>query len=146
RTGGSGMLELKDLEHSYELGQRKLPVLRGVDLSLAAGEIVAVVGRSGSGKSTLLHLAGGLATPDRGEVFIDGEPLSSMSPRARAILRRRRVGFVFQAFHLLPGLDVIENVAMPLLLDGESRASARRKAQPMLDSVGIGERGTHLPS
>jgi predicted ABC-type transport system involved in lysophospholipase L1 biosynthesis ATPase subunit len=140
------MLELKDLHHGYELGQRKLPVVRGVDVSVEAGEIVAIVGRSGSGKSTLLHLAGGLATPDRGEVFIDGEPLSSLSARARAILRRRRVGFVFQAFHLLPGLDVVENVAMPLLLNGESRSRARDRAQPMLESVGIGDRATHLPS
>jgi len=140
------VLELKDIHHSYELGQRKLPVLRGIDVSVDAGEIVAIVGRSGSGKSTLLHLAGGLATPDRGEVFIDGEPLSSMSARGRAIVRRRTIGFVFQAFHLLPGLDVIENVAMPLLLGGESRARAHARAMPVLESVGIGDRASHIPS
>src|SRR3954464_6937787 len=140
------MLDLKDVHHAYELGGRTLPVLRGVDLSVEPGEIVAIVGRSGSGKSTLLHVAGGLATPDRGEVFIAGEPLSTMSPRARAVLRRRTVGFVFQAFHLLPGLDVIENVAMPLLLNGEARRTGRHRAARILDAVGIGDRGAHLPS
>src|SRR5690349_2664979 len=109
------LLELRGIHHAYELGQRRLPVLRGVDIALYPGETVAIVGRSGSGKSTLLHLAGGLAAPDEGDVRLDGVVLSSMSPRARAIARRRRIGFVFQAFHLLPGLDVIENVAMPLL-------------------------------
>lgn len=140
------MLELRHVHHSYELGQRQLPVLRGVSVTVKPGEIVAVVGRSGSGKSTLLHLAGGLATPERGEVLIDNTPLSSMSARARAIARRQHVGFVFQAFHLLPGLDVIENVAMPLLLNGESRQTGRRRAEPLLDSVGLGDRATHLPS
>src|SRR5689334_14274478 len=106
------MLELRDIHHSYELGGRQLPVLRGVDVTVRTGEVVAVVGRSGSGKSTLLHLGGGLAAPDQGDVLLEGESLSSMSTRGRAIARRRRIGFVFQAFHLLPGLDVIENVSM----------------------------------
>lgn len=140
------MLELRNVSHGYELGGRTLPVLRGVDLAVFPGEIVAIVGRSGSGKSTLMHLAGGLAAPDEGEVWLEGQSLSSMSARARAIARRQRVGFVFQAFHLLPGLDVIENVAMPLLLNGESRHRACDRARPLLDAVGIGERATHLPS
>ena len=140
------MLQLRNLHHSYELGGRSLPVLRGVDVDVHPGEIVAIVGRSGSGKSTLLHLAGGLAAPDEGEVWLEGQSLSSMSARGRAIARRQRVGFVFQAFHLLPGLDVIENVAMPLLLNGESRNRARDRARPILDAVGIGERAEHLPS
>src|SRR4051812_8467548 len=87
------MLELRDVHHSYEAGARPLPVLRGVSVAVQPGEIVAIVGRSGSGKSTLLHLAGGLAAPERGEVFMDGTPLSSMNARARAIARRQRVGF-----------------------------------------------------
>jgi lipoprotein-releasing system ATP-binding protein len=140
------MLALRGLHHSYELGGRSLPVLRGVDVDVHPGEIVAIVGRSGSGKSTLLHLAGGLAAPDEGEVWLEGQSLSSMSTRGRAIARRQRVGFVFQAFHLLPGLDVIENVAMPLLLNGESRNRARDRVRPILDAVGIAERATHLPS
>lgn len=140
------MLSLRNLHHGYELGGQTLPVLRGVDVDVRAGEIVAIVGRSGSGKSTLLHLAGGLAAPDEGEVCLEGVALSSMNARGRAIARRRRVGFVFQAFHLLPGLDVIENVAMPLLLNGESRARARDRARPILEAVGISERAAHLPS
>ena len=140
------LLELQGIHHGYELGQRRLPVLRGVDVALYPGETVAIVGRSGSGKSTLLHLAGGLAAPDEGDVRLDGAVLSSMSPRARAIARRRRIGFVFQAFHLLPGLDVIENVAMPLLLNGESRQRAASRARPLLAAVGLAERAEHLPS
>jgi lipoprotein-releasing system ATP-binding protein len=144
--GRQPMLSLRDLHHGYELGGRTLPVLRGVDVDVHPGEIVAIVGRSGSGKSTLLHLAGGLAAPDQGEVWLEGKSLSSMGARGRAIARRQGVGFVFQAFHLLPGLDVIENVAMPLLLNGESRNRARGRARPILDAVGIGERAEHLPS
>jgi len=140
------LLELRDLRHGYQLGPTTVQVLRGVDVTVHAGELVAVVGRSGSGKSTLLHLAGGLAQPGEGEVRIDGQPLSAMSARSRAVTRRQRIGFVFQAFHLLPGLDVTENVAMPLLLNGESRSAARRRALPLLDAVGIGHRATHLPS
>src|SRR5687768_13852897 len=126
--GPQPMLSLRDLHHGYELGGRTLPVLRGVDVDVYPGEIVAIVGRSGSGKSTLMHLAGGLAAPDQGDVWLEGESVSSMSARGRAIARRQRIGFVFQAFHLLPGLDVIENVAMPLLLNGESRNRARDRA------------------
>ena len=139
-------LALQGIRHAYELGARKLPVLRGVDVAIYPGETVAIVGRSGSGKSTLLHLAGGLATPDEGEVRLDGTTLSSMSATARAVTRRRRIGFVFQAFHLLPGLSVAENVAMPLLLNGESRQRATRRAQPLLTAVGLAERAAHLPS
>ena len=144
--GPPPLLSLRNLHHGYELGRQTLPVLRGVDVDVAAGEIVAIVGRSGSGKSTLMHLAGGLAAPHEGEVWLEGESLSSMSARARAVARRQRIGFVFQAFHLLPGLDVIENVAMPLLLDGESRNRARDRARPLLATVGIGDRAEHLPS
>ena len=140
------LLELQGIHHGYELGQRRVEVLRGVDVALFPGEITAIVGRSGSGKSTLLHLAGGLAPPDQGEVRLGGTPVSSMSARARAIARRRQIGFVFQAFHLLPGLDVMENVAMPLLLNGESRQRAARRARPLLAAVGLADRANHLPS
>jgi lipoprotein-releasing system ATP-binding protein len=140
------MLSVRGLRHGYELGSTSLAVLRGVDVDVYPGEIVAIVGRSGSGKSTLLHLAGGLAAPQEGEVWLEGEALSSMSARSRAIARRQRVGFVFQAFHLLPGLTVIENVAMPLLLNGEHRHRAAEKARPLLEAVGIAGRADHLPS
>ena len=140
------VLELRDVHHGYELGQRRIEVLRGVDLALVPGQITAVIGRSGSGKSTLLHLAGGLAAPDHGDVRLEGTSLASMNARARAILRRRKIGFVFQAFHLLPGLDILENVAMPLLLNGESRQKATSRARPLLAAVGLGDRMDHLPN
>ena len=140
------VLEVDSVEHTYELGGTVVPVLRGASVAVERGEIVAIVGRSGSGKSTLLHLAGGLAMPQRGDVRIEGTPLSAMSTRNRAIARRRQVGFVFQAFHLLPGLDVIDNVSMPLLLDGVSRKDARAKARTLLVEVGLYGRGEHLPS
>ncbi|HEV3225396.1 MAG TPA: ABC transporter ATP-binding protein [Acidimicrobiales bacterium] len=145
-TPTTAMLELRDIHHSYELGAGTLPILHGVDLRVDRGEVVAIVGRSGSGKSTLLHLAGGLNAPDRGDVLLDGTSLSSMGARGRAIARRQRIGFVFQAFHLLPGLDVIENVAMPLLLNGESRQRAKERARPLLIAVGLDRRADHLPS
>ena len=140
------LLELRGIHHGYELGQRRVEVLRGVDLALHAGEITAIVGRSGSGKSTLMHLAGGLAAPDQGDVRLDGSSLASINARARAIVRRRQIGFVFQAFHLLPGLDILENVAMPLLLNGESRQKAAGRARPLLAAVGLTDRADHLPS
>jgi len=140
------VLELREVHHGYELGQRRIEVLRGVDLALVPGQITAVIGRSGSGKSTLLHLAGGLAAPDHGDVRLEGTSLASMNARARAILRRRKIGFVFQAFHLLPGLDILENVAMPLLLNGESRQKATSRARPLLTAVGLGDRIDHLPN
>jgi putative ABC transport system ATP-binding protein len=141
----TAMLELQGIRHSYQLGGRTLPVLRGVDVRVQSGELVAIVGRSGSGKSTLLHVAGGLAAPDEGEVRLGGEVLSTMGPRGRAVARRKRVGFVFQAFHLMPGLTVAENVALPLLLDGEPRGRAIGRALPVLRDVGLGDRAQHLP-
>ncbi len=145
-TRRPALLELRDIRHSYALGRRAVPVLRGVDLSVKLGEVVAVVGRSGSGKSTLMHIAGALTQPDDGQVLIDGEPLSSIGARARAVIRRRRIGFVFQSFHLLPGLDLVENVSMPLLLNGESGRAVRDKARHLLFDVGLGDRADHLPN
>jgi lipoprotein-releasing system ATP-binding protein len=139
-------LELRGVHHRFALGRQDLHVLRGIDLDVAPGEIVAIVGRSGSGKSTLLHVAGGLTAPMEGDVRILGRSLAAMKARDRAIVRRHEVGFVFQAFHLLPGLDVVDNVTMPLLLDGTTRARAEREARPLLESVGLGERVHHLPS
>ena len=140
------VLEVAEVHHHYELGGSTVPVLRGASVTVRSGEITAVVGRSGSGKSTLLHLAGGLAMPEGGDVRLEGTPLASMSARARAIARRRRIGFVFQAFHLLPGLDVMDNVSMPLLLDGVPRQRARDRARPLLEAVGLQARAQHLPA
>jgi lipoprotein-releasing system ATP-binding protein len=123
-----------------------LPVLRGIDLRVGQGERVAVLGRSGSGKSTLLHILGGLADPDSGEVRIDGSLVGPLSPEARARLRNRRMGFVYQFHHLLPEFTAMENVAMPLLLGAHKISEARERAVDTLESVGLGGRLDHRPS
>ena len=141
------LLQLEDIHHGYELGGKKVHVLRGVDVALASGR-----GRRHRGperfRQVHAHAPGRRApAPDQGDVRLGGASLSAMGPRARAIARRTRIGFVFQAFHLLPGLDVIENVAMPLLLNGESRRALPRHA-PVRCSTRSGSdiAPTHLPS
>jgi lipoprotein-releasing system ATP-binding protein len=139
-------LECHGLVKSFHQGPTLLPVLRGVELNVARGERVAVLGRSGSGKSTLLHILGGLADPDAGEVRIDGTLVGPLSPEARARLRNRRMGFVYQFHHLLPEFSAMENVAMPLLLGAHRIAEARRRAIDILEAVGLGARLDHRPN
>jgi putative ABC transport system ATP-binding protein len=119
--------------------------LEAVDLAVAAGELVAIMGPSGSGKSTLLTIAGSLEVPSSGEVTIAGAALSSMSRNDRARLRRRAIGYVFQDFNLLAGLTAVENVALPLELDGTPARAARRLANAALDDLGLAERGGGFP-
>ncbi len=141
-------LELRAVERHYRRGEEVVTALGGVDLSVRPGELLAVLGRSGSGKSTLLHIAGGLDTPDSGTVMVAGVEISAMPAAARARLRRRSIGFVFQFFHLLPSLSVSENVELPLLVErarsSRDRAS-RDRAAAMLDAVGLAHRARHLP-
>src|SRR5881227_99296 len=118
------MMELREVTKHYLQGQRKVEALRGVSLRIEAGEFVSIMGPSGSGKSTLMHLLGALDSPTSGEVFFQNRPLHKMSDKELAALRRTRIGFVFQFFNLLPTLTAAENVALPLLLAGESRAKA----------------------
>jgi predicted ABC-type transport system involved in lysophospholipase L1 biosynthesis ATPase subunit len=139
-------LALADVHHGYERAGERIEVLSGADLEVRAGELVAIVGRSGSGKSTLLHVAGGLVSPASGSVQVGGRPLESLDAPARAMLRRRTIGFVFQFFHLLPHLSVGDNVALPLLLDGMRTKEARARADVVLDAVGLTDRAAHLPS
>jgi ABC-type lipoprotein export system ATPase subunit len=120
--------------------------LRDVDLVIAPGELLCVVGRSGSGKSTLLHLLGGLDVPTAGEVRYGARSLATMPERELTRFRRRRIGFVFQAFNLLPGLSAIENVALPRLLDGQRARDVLPVARHLLDVVGLGGRAAHAPS
>ncbi len=156
-------LELRAVERHYRRGEEVVTALGGVDLSVRPGELLAVLGRSGSGKSTLLHIAGGLDTPDSGTVMVAGVEISAMPAAARARLRRRSIGFVFQFFHLLPSLSVSENVELPLLVErarasrarasrdsgGHARSSrdraSRDRAAAMLDAVGLAHRARHLP-
>ena len=139
-------VQCRGVTKSFREGPALLTVLKGVDLHVRSGERVGIVGRSGSGKSTLLHILGGLADPDDGEVFIDGQAMTGLRAAARAKLRNRRLGFVYQLHHLLPEFTALENVAMPLLLGGESGADARTRATDMLAAVGLADRASHRPS
>jgi putative ABC transport system ATP-binding protein len=129
-----------------ESGEARVEALRGIDLEISRGEFVSVMGPSGSGKSTLLHLVGGLDLPTTGAVLLDGIDLASLSDDALTLLRRRRIGFVFQAFNLIDVLTAEENVALPLLIDGVAEAEAHGRAAEALEQVGIGQRRGHWPS
>jgi ABC-type lipoprotein export system ATPase subunit len=137
-----GFLQFESVSKRYHRGAEEVVALDGVDLTIDAGEFVALIGPSGSGKSTLLHLAGGLDQPDQGRIVVGDRDLATLSIGERAKLRRREIGFVFQFFHLIPTLTVTENVELPLLLDGARRNG---RTAELLDRVGIGHRGAHLP-
>lgn len=143
----TAMLEARGLCKVFQEGNLELvEVLEHVDLSVARGQIVSIVGASGSGKSTLLHLLGALDTPTDGEIWLDGTPYSTLAPDARDTLRNRDVGFVFQFHHLLRDFNVLENVTMPLTIGGVPQKAARDRAAAMLESVGLSSRLTHRPA
>lgn len=139
------ILQCRQLTKRYQQGELDVEVLKGIDLSIQAGKRVAIMGSSGSGKSTLLHLLGGLEKPTRGEVILDGVNLNTVSARKMSQLRNRSLGFIYQFHHLLGEFTVLENVAMPLLIAGESVAVARQKAGELLQRVGLGHRIEHKP-
>ena len=141
----SVVLECRGLSRVYGDGDRLVTVLQDVNLSLCAGEKIAVIGASGSGKSTLLNLLGGLDNPTSGQVLMAGRDLAGLSERELCQLRNRRLGFVYQFHHLLPEFDARENVAMPLLIGGLRRPEAWRRAAGMLDRVGMSHRLDHRP-
>ena len=134
------------LEKHYGQGEGLVHALHGIELEVTAGETLAVMGPSGCGKSTLLHLLGGLERPSVGEVWLAGRRIDRLSEKALARLRRRAIGFVFQAFHLMDELTAVENVELPALLAGSSPRVARRRAAELLERVGLAERAEHLPS
>jgi putative ABC transport system ATP-binding protein len=139
------LLEAKNLRKNFVRGHQQVEALKGVDLSIEKGEFVSIMGPSGSGKSTLLHLIGGLDLPTSGDVFIDGEPIQKLPDDGLSAFRRRKLGFIFQFFNLLPTLNALENVALPRLLDGESIAEVAPKARALLEQMGLAGRMEHRP-
>jgi len=139
------MMALSNVTKVYQQGRRSVHAVRGVSLRINSGEFVSIMGPSGSGKSTLMHLLGALDTPSSGQAIFDGKDLSKMSDRERSLLRRSRIGFIFQFFNLLPTLRAAENVALPLLLAGLNHGRAIKKASAALDRVGLANRSDHFP-
>jgi lipoprotein-releasing system ATP-binding protein len=138
-------LSLRDIKRTFVQGDRRLEVLKGITLDLKPGEIVALVGQSGSGKSTLLHIAGLLERPDEGDIVVGGKSAGTAGDRERTVMRRQFLGFVYQYHHLLPEFSAIENVMLPQMLNGKSRAEARRRAAELLAMVQLEERADHRP-
>ena len=139
------MLETRNLHKSYQAGDTQVDALRGVSLKILPGEIVAITGPSGCGKSTLLHILGALDTPTSGQAYLEGHPLHSMDDDKLTALRRLKIGFIFQFFHLLPTLTVEENILLPLLLAGRVTPAARTRARELLSSVQLADRAHHRP-
>lgn len=139
------MIELVEATKTYEQGRRVVNAVRGVSLRVDPGEFVTIMGPSGSGKSTLMHLMGALDTPTAGRAVFQGQDLLALSDTQRSLLRRNRIGSVFQAFNLLPTLTAAENVALPLLLGGTNRREAIHRAGGCLERVGLAHRAEHFP-
>ena len=142
---GNMVIEAKGISRGFRQGPKRVQVLKDVSLQVPAGTSMAIVGASGAGKSTLLHILGGLDKPDEGDVFVDGKSVWRMSERERSDLRNARMGFIYQFHHLLPEFTALENVAMPLLIRGESTIEAAKRAAALLEKVGLGQRLDHKP-
>lgn len=143
---GVTAIEIRGVTKTYRLGDVQVEALKGVDLSIASGEFVAVMGPSGSGKSTLMNILGCLDRPSAGSYRLDGEEIGTLSRDGRAVIRRNKLGFVFQGFNLLPRLSAQENVELPMVYDSTPASVRREKAGKALASVGLAERAHHLPS
>lgn len=140
------ILRLENVSRRYREGEGQLEIFRDLNLTLRAGEIVALVGQSGVGKSSLLHMAGLLETPSSGEIYIDGMAASRLPDQERTRIRRDMIGFVYQAHHLLPEFDALENVVMPQMIAGRGRSEAAAEAKRLLVALGLGARLTHRPA
>ncbi len=144
-VGSIMLLEVLDVKKSYVRGDQKVEALRGVSIQVDRGQFISIMGPSGSGKSSLLQVTGGLDRPTSGSVRFAGEPIESFSDYDLSVFRRRRLGFIFQFFNLLPSLSALENVALPLLLDGQALSKVEGKAKELLDYMGLKDRFGHLP-
>jgi len=142
----SELLRLENVTRRFKEGEGQLEVFSGLDLTLQPGEIVALVGPSGAGKSSLLHMAGLLEAPTAGEIFIEGVAASKLPDAERTRIRRQTIGFVYQAHHLLPEFDAAENVILPQMIAGKSKAAAAAEAERLLTALGLGARLTHRPA
>lgn len=139
------IIQTENLNKTYKLGVESVEVLQNINVTIKKGEFVSIMGPSGSGKSTLLYLLGGLDKPTSGSVKIAGRELSVMKDKAKSIMRRRDVGFVFQFYNLIPNLDVEENIMLPILLDGKKIKDYKKKLEDILDIVGLTDRRKHTP-
>ena len=140
------MLRLENVSRRYKEGEGQLEIFRDLNMVLQAGEVVALVGQSGAGKSSLLHMAGLLEAPSAGEIYIDGQAVSHLSEQERTRIRRDMIGFVYQAHHLLPEFNALENVVLPQMIAGKSRGEAGMEAKRILTALGLGARLTHRPA
>ncbi|MBF6613371.1 MAG: ABC transporter ATP-binding protein [Chloroflexi bacterium] len=140
------IIEARNVQKTYDTGAVQVHALRGINLEVGRGEMVAVMGQSGCGKTTLLNCLAGLDGVDSGEIVIDGTPLHTMNDRQKTNLRARKMGFVFQFYNLLPVLSAVENVELPMLVSGSSSGEARKRAQEALALVGLSDRASHRPA
>lgn len=139
-------IKLEDVQKKYHLGDTIVEALKEVDVEIKEGEFVAIMGPSGSGKSTLMNMVGALDIPTSGKVSVGDTDISSLSEDDLAVLRSKKVGFVFQQFNLIPSMNATENVALPMLFRGKSKKERTERAQNILEKVGLGDRLTHMPS
>ena len=140
------IIKTEALIKDYDMGKIKVRALHGIDLTISKGEFVAVMGPSGSGKSTLMHILGCLDTPTEGKFFLEDEEISRLSKSKLALIRNKKIGFVFQTFNLLPHINILKNVELPLMYSGISAKERKAKASDILDQVGLGNRLRHKPS
>jgi putative ABC transport system ATP-binding protein len=145
-SGAKPVIELRDVWKVYKMDEVDVPALRGVSLEINRGDMVAIIGASGSGKSTMLNMIGSLDTPTKGKVLLDGIDISKLNESQLAQLRGRKIGFIFQTFNLIPSMNAVENVELPMIFQGKDRIERRKRATELLKQVGLGHRLRNKPN